>query len=558
MKSKTVKTKRNLNIGFLFAFSTRDSMIGEGIFHLISYIIRNTLAIGEVNISICCFSWMKDIFSSGLEQLGIGAESVNYTLSDKKTPYIYKQYLKSLEKKKTQKITVKEKIRLFLRHLQTNVGEFVIAYIVNVRGIFQLLPFVLLVFAIPLSVICFVLFFFVFSIVRFGTWIINRKIVQAMLGIVKMPFQKVIALKNVFFDRLLDAETRRLVRACNQSSLDILYVTSPLTPLIKSIKALKIVAVHDAVYLDFPSMFVDASGERFVKKMHNDYIETLKYADAAISYSDYVIQNHAIPYLGKREALTRVIPHANIDLAKYLENGIVQTGMDMREFALETLQDYVQNVMHESTDIHREYIRHYDWRNADFLFVSSQIRPHKNIMNLLRAFKVMLREHYRNIKIITTGNLYINEITKSYLEEHCLQFDVLCLGRVPSDVHATLYKLATLSVAPTLFEGGFTGCFSEALSVGVPAVISDIPVTQEYFDDSDLDREIYEKAVFDPYNVNDIVAKIEWALDHRSELLELEMKKYNKMASRTWEIVAGDYLDFFKEIYSQKSNVKRG
>jgi glycosyltransferase involved in cell wall biosynthesis len=186
----------------------------------------------------------------------------------------------------------------------------------------------------------------------------------------------------------------------------------------------------------------------------------------------------------------------------------------------------------------RDYLQNINPAQWSYLFVSSQTRPHKNHLNVLKAYRGLLREEYINQKLVFTGR-FSAEMTQYIKEEH-LHLDVLSFHALPSRVHAAFYACASLTITPTLFEGGFPFTFSESLSVRTPVVLSDIPVTREVL--TDQERQRY---CFDPYNIQAMRDKIAWALGHREQLLKEELKTLEKMKARTWEDVASDYLRVF-------------
>ena len=120
---------------------------------------------------------------------------------------------------------------------------------------------------------------------------------------------------------------------------------------------------------------------------------------------------------------------------------------------------------------------------------------------------------------------------------------MLSLNNVPSPVLAALNHLAICAVNPTFFEGGFPFTFSEAYSVGTPSVMGAIPVTL----DKVINPKLRKHMLFDPTNIEDMVEKIDWAIHHRDELLMLQKPLYERIHSRTWEMVANEYLQVFED-----------
>jgi glycosyltransferase involved in cell wall biosynthesis len=108
-------------------------------------------------------------------------------------------------------------------------------------------------------------------------------------------------------------------------------------------------------------------------------------------------------------------------------------------------------------------------------------------------------------------------------------------------------------VNPSLSEGGCPFTFTEALSVDTPVVLGRIPVTEEVLSDPDFQRVTF----FDPYDWRDLARRIEWATEHRTELLEIQKKTYSAMAQRTWTDVVREHvaiLDRISEDHSKFSS----
>jgi glycosyltransferase involved in cell wall biosynthesis len=137
-----------------------------------------------------------------------------------------------------------------------------------------------------------------------------------------------------------------------------------------------------------------------------------------------------------------------------------------------------------------------------FLYVGNRKR-HKNLVSVIKAFAKIAPNS--DIKFVIAGPK--DEEGPDEIEKLVDQFDLR--NRVqffvsPSDeTLASLYKNARFLVQPSLIEG-FGLPPLEALSFGIPVLLSDIPIF----------REIYEDAAtyFDPLSVDDIAEKLrEWA-----------------------------------------------
>ena len=80
------------------------------------------------------------------------------------------------------------------------------------------------------------------------------------------------------------------------------------------------------------------------------------------------------------------------------------------------------------------------------------------------------------------------------------------------------------------------------MSVGTPSIMSRIPQTQEVLEPAGLDE-----IMFDPYDWQDIANKIEYWLPRKDELYQKELPLYQKLAKRTPEVVASEYVEAFEK-----------
>ena len=167
-----------------------------------------------------------------------------------------------------------------------------------------------------------------------------------------------------------------------------------------------------------------------------------------------------------------------------------------------------------------------DKRSVDgsyFLYVGNRKR-HKNLGRVIEAFSKI---DGRNIKFVIAGQkdgAGPDEI-ETQVKELNLEHRVLFFVNPSDEVLASLYKNARFLIQPSLIEG-FGLPPLEALSLGTPVLLSDIPIF----------REIYEDAAeyFDPLSVEDIAQKIvKWCDEDAERLFHAErvahvLAKFNR------------------------------
>lgn len=329
-------------------------------------------------------------------------------------------------------------------------------------------------------------------------------------------------------DRMREREFYWLMRKINaQKDIRVWYVPAMFWPEITEIKARIVMAAPDIVFFDYPGNF------RGIRE-HNSYdrmLKSLKSADHLVCYSEHVKQSHFVERCDVPAEKITVIRHGFVDL------GVSGVALQ-RQDALDTLHAFIK----KNEDRMPAYLKGFRFDDVPFFFYSSQLRPHKNIENLIRAYAQVLKERQRPAKLILTAQIKYDKRLQTLIDDNGLHADVLSLHSVPNKVLAALYHLASLSVTPTNFEGGFPFTFSEAYSVGTPSIMSCIPVVQEVIDDPDLQ----DLMTFNPLDVDDMADKMIFGLDNRQALFEAQAEIYLKLSARTWQVTATDYLSLLK------------
>ncbi|MDK2980805.1 MAG: hypothetical protein PWQ55_1152 [Chloroflexota bacterium] len=528
---------------WLHADNPRD-LTGEGISHLIAMIIRNAQKQedGRLRIHIALVTWMKQPFLEFLREEGIDTDQVVLETAGRRAPFLYLFYFWWINRKPQSNqrfLRWQGKVERFLRNLVHLSSE----------KFFSVRTFPGLILALLLSIALLpvlILAGFIYVILKASrpglAWLVRNSRFGTIFNKIREKSvrvkQKAASLAPRVYHRMLQAEQRQLAEKIGQDKrFKTWFFAHPNNKFISHFTTPKVVAVPDIVYLDFPSLY-----SRYVPNLleilDRNITETVRTADRVITFSDYVRDNHVVKSKLKAAGDVYVIPHAPVDKRESLSVREDVSPYDLRFMARHIIRDYLNQAAQASTGRLHDYLRDLDLGAIDYLFVSSQTRLHKNHMNLIKAYRILLRERYVNQKLVFTGK-FSGEI-EDYIKQERLDLDVLSFNKLPSKTHAAFYTCASLTVTPTLFEGGFPFTFSESLSVGTPIVLSDIPVVREAL--SEAERQSY---CFDPYDLQAMAAKIAWALEHREQLLKDELKTLDRMKVRNWEDVAADYLRVF-------------
>jgi glycosyltransferase involved in cell wall biosynthesis len=132
-----------------------------------------------------------------------------------------------------------------------------------------------------------------------------------------------------------------------------------------------------------------------------------------------------------------------------------------------------------------------------FILYVGNIKPHKNLVRLIEAFAELRRTGFEELKLLIIGD----EISKlpslrRAVHGHKLHKHVRFLGYVSDDTLRVLYRLASLFVFPSLYEG-FGLPPLEAMASGTPVVTSNQSSMPEVTGDAAV--------LVDPYDVGSIV-----------------------------------------------------
>ena len=122
---------------------------------------------------------------------------------------------------------------------------------------------------------------------------------------------------------------------------------------------------------------------------------------------------------------------------------------------------------------------------SPYFLISNQFFIHKRHDVAFEAFQRVLQAD-SNLALVCTGNTYDGRWPKyfdsllSQLDRLGIRGQVKILGMIPKLDQIELMKNALAVIQPTLFEGGpGGGSVYDAVSVGTPTIVSDIPVNRE-------------------------------------------------------------------------------
>ena len=161
-----------------------------------------------------------------------------------------------------------------------------------------------------------------------------------------------------------------------------------------------------------------------------------------------------------------------------------------------------------------------------FVLYVGNIKPHKNLVRLIEAFSQLRRTH-DDLKLLIIGD----EISKlpalrRAVHRHKLHKFVRFLGYLKDDTLTVLYRLASVFVFPSLYEG-FGLPPLEAMASGTPVVTSNVSSLPEVTGDAAV--------LVDPYDVDSISDGMRRILDDPRLAEELRIKGLKRALEFSWQ-----------------------
>jgi glycosyltransferase involved in cell wall biosynthesis len=163
-----------------------------------------------------------------------------------------------------------------------------------------------------------------------------------------------------------------------------------------------------------------------------------------------------------------------------------------------------------------------------FVLYAGNIKPHKNLERLVRAFGMLKRRPaFSDVKLLIIGD-EVNRFAslRRTMEAEGVRQDVRFFGFVPDHTLGALYRLASVFAFPSLYEG-FGLPPLEAMACGTPVVTSRISSLPEVVGDAAV--------LVDPYSVDDIASGLQKTLDDESLRTELIARGRKRAQQFSWQ-----------------------
>jgi glycosyltransferase involved in cell wall biosynthesis len=184
--------------------------------------------------------------------------------------------------------------------------------------------------------------------------------------------------------------------------------------------------------------------------------------------------------------------------------------------------------------------------NGPFALYVGNIKPHKNLERLIDAFDLVRRGGFERLELLIIGD----QISKyprlrRAVDKHKLHKHVRFLGFVPDDTLAALYRLATVFVFPSLYEG-FGLPPLEAMASGTPVVTSNRSSLPEVVGDAAV--------LVDPYSAVSMAEGIQQVLGDAELRRSLSARGLARAREFSWETSIRRIHEVYMDVASMQSS----
>jgi glycosyltransferase involved in cell wall biosynthesis len=262
-----------------------------------------------------------------------------------------------------------------------------------------------------------------------------------------------------------------------------------------------LVTIHDVFHLAMPHLVGGLHKRLYAKGMFT----ALRYkADAILSVSNFTANE-----------LVRL---AGIDQKRI---NVVHNGVDKSWFNLRKDQNPY---------------------NKPFLLYVGNVKPHKNLVALIKAFELIIDKIPHDLIIVGKKEGFITKDNLVFDKASVLGDRVHFTGYVKDDMLRQYFVHADALVFPSLYEG-FGLPPLEAMACGCPVIVSNAASLPEVCGDAAL--------YCDPYSPEDIANKIQMLMNDANLRESLRQKGLERAKQFSWEKCARETLAVIEKVLSE-------
>ncbi len=352
----------------------------------------------------------------------------------------------------------------------------------------------------------------VYSVVLFTLVILLSYPIYWVLGNLR---KRTIQIIRKLVTVIIDDQKKMLISNCNRTDF-IWIVPSPHQNLISKLRNKVILIVPDLVHVEYPFAFsTDLNqGDAGLKNLVSEFKTTISLASRVITYSSHVKYKQVLPLGTHSEDQIRVVPNANT-----------------QQFAVKVKKDISTKSL----------------KNKNYFFYPTQIRPYKNLENLIFALYLLNLKRQDTgdvpVKLFLTSDESQLDSIQNLLRVFELEDLVKATGKLSGTQMSEFYKDAIAGISPSWHEGGFFFFqISEAWDSNTPCIFSNTSANRELLPQGSLSY------TFDPGNVQEIMEKMEFVIHNRDEVLRLQKLELANVFQRSWKQVGIEIIDVSRQL----------
>ncbi|MBN1154270.1 glycosyltransferase family 4 protein [candidate division KSB1 bacterium] len=187
----------------------------------------------------------------------------------------------------------------------------------------------------------------------------------------------------------------------------------------------------------------------------------------------------------------------------------------------------------------RDVLRQYGI-DGDFILFVGERRPHKNIPNLIRSYKILKNNLHDNIKLVIIGKKYLNYDIPESMVNDAGEGQIVIADAVTDDELVVFYQKARLLILPSYYEGfGFP--LIEAMSRRVPVIAANNTSMIEVVGDAGL--------LVDPDSPDEIAAASERLLTDGELRQKLIRSGLDRVTEFNWDRSAAQTIEVYNKVY---------
>lgn len=296
----------------------------------------------------------------------------------------------------------------------------------------------------------------------------------------------------------------RLAWLAKKEKLDILHCPHYICPAIRGSVAY-VVTIHDTIAIDHPDLCKKSN----MLYYGNFLGRSVKNASKIVSVSKFTADK--INYNFK-------VTNSKLE--------IIYPGIDTAIFNL-----------YQDTEKHNHVKAKYNLPD-NYILYAGNIEPKKNILNLLKAFKLLRSEGIKHRLVISGQRCWKSKMAFDFLHTEFNPDEVILTGYIERSDLGHVYKMANCLLLPSFCEGfGFPAL--EAFACGIPVAASCVGILQE------IDQKAYTS--LEPDNPEQMAKSIRILLaDYK--LRELQIKRALIEVSKfNWHDCAVKTLKLYRE-----------